>query len=192
MSAIDWTTIQNALRAWVQAGSALDNVIWSYHGGPRPSAPYIAMSISSVATVGRDWVVYEEAEAPAENATLKRTARGMRTATLSLQCFGTDAQGDTASPLLADVIAHLELWAYDLDLAGVGLGSIGPIRLLEGRRGSILEPRALVEVELHLASEVFDYINDIGYVQLTSHVMEQDGVTEVESTEQWIPTEPPP
>lgn len=51
------TAIEDAIHAWVVAGSGLaaGSVIWSMQAGPRPPAPYIAMRIANVTPIGHDW-----------------------------------------------------------------------------------------------------------------------------------------
>lgn len=57
MSAMQWSTIEDAIHDWIAAGSGLanDHVIWADQGGPRPVGPYIAMRLS-VMQRGRDWL----------------------------------------------------------------------------------------------------------------------------------------
>jgi hypothetical protein len=55
--AINWSTVSAAIAAWVMIGSGLDasHVFWAYENRPRPTAPYIVMSIQQVRGIGHDW-----------------------------------------------------------------------------------------------------------------------------------------
>lgn len=172
MSAINWETIEKAIHTWVVAGSDLtaSHVIWDYEGGKRPSLPYIEMSISDVDGVGHDW---HRREYVSVDDNLKITYQGHRTAVLTLQCFGVPGRGDGAVPILSDVISALAMYEYDLDLAEVGIGTTGPVTLIQGQRGGILEPRGRVEVNLHLISELerrTDYIERISITVVAKNV----------------------
>lgn len=156
MPAIAWTAVEKALQAWVVAATGLDaaNVIWAFEKGARPEPPYISLMIDSARSIGTDRVSYEDHPDPEPEGELLVTARGDRRAMLQLQCFAIEGSGNAALQLLTDAIAGLPLHWYALDQAGVGIGDTEEIRLLEGRRGGILEPRAITEVVLLLGSEV--------------------------------------
>lgn len=185
MPAIPWTTIEDALHAWVHAASGLaaDRVIWVDQGGPRPVGTYIAMRLTSLRQVSDDWTVTEEADDPQPGAELARHARGHRVVTLGLQCF---ADATAAAKVLADVIAAIPLHADALDVAGIGVGPIGTMaRVDQGGAGRLLDSRAAIDVDLHLASEVSDTITNIEHVQVT---LDEPTVGEIET---WIPGPPP-
>lgn len=188
MRRVNWSAIENALHAWVVAATnlAASAVIWGYTGAPRPTAPYIAMSLDTLGQIGHDWVVYDDAPAPVlDGAELRARARGHRTARLQLQCFAVEGSEHAAVALLDRALTGLSLYATALDAAGVGLGDVSPIQLVEGRRGSLLEPRAITDVGLHLASELEGRETYIERVQITLDV---PTVGEVET---WIPDAPP-
>jgi hypothetical protein len=163
MAAIDWVTVEDAIYDWIVAASGLAStaVVWADQPGIRPEKPFISMMLDDVEAQGHDWRVYDDAPDPEPGAELRVRARGMRTARLQLQCFPADLHGDdstktvnSASKTLADVISYLPLAEYDLDLAGIGIGSTAPVKTIQGRRGGILEPQAMVELTIHLASEL--------------------------------------
>lgn len=163
------------------------SVIWSYEDGPRPDPPYIAMKLTDVRTIGHDWTTREDAEAPAPGAEVLFRHRGARIVALELQCFTVKAGGaGGAGGILSDAVAALAVHVNALDLAGIGIGNIGPIRALDSRRGSLFEPRAVVEIDLHLASELESYSGYIEHVQLAVEV-----ATLLE-TEIWLPDAPAP
>lgn len=61
MTAPAWTTVEDAIHAWVAAGSGLaaTSVVWEAQQGPRPAGPYISMRLGGVEAQGRDWVEVE-------------------------------------------------------------------------------------------------------------------------------------
>jgi hypothetical protein len=61
MDALDFTTVSGAIYRWVIDGSGLanDHVFWAFEGKPRPTAPYIEMSIQSIRPIGHDWTTSE-------------------------------------------------------------------------------------------------------------------------------------
>lgn len=188
MSAIAWATVENAIHSWVRQSSGLaeGQVIWSDRGGPRPVTPYIAMRIDDVMPVGHDWRVYDDAPVPAPGEELRMRARGHRTASLGFQCFSTDGGGHLATQILVDVVAGIAVHLYSLDQAGVGVGEYGSVRYLEGRRGDILEPRAISEVSLHLSSEVEGRETYIERANITVTAENPAGV-ELDEVNFWIP-----
>lgn len=58
MSALGWAAVEDAIQAWMVAGSGLaaDHVIWTQQTAPRPTGEYIAMRLSGPMGVGRDWI----------------------------------------------------------------------------------------------------------------------------------------
>ncbi len=145
---MDFDAIENAIHAWVVASSGLlaANVIWAGQGGPEPTGRYIAIRLPGLRRLGSDWKEYAGGVANVV------TQRGVRTMTLSLQAFNGPPLGNNSN------LATLErvISASDLDLlaaGGVGLGPVGAITVIDGDRSSLLDPRAVVDVTIHLASE---------------------------------------
>lgn len=60
--ALSWDTASAAIATFVMSGSGLDasHVFWAYEGRPRPSAPYIEMTIQQVRSIGHDWTMTED------------------------------------------------------------------------------------------------------------------------------------
>jgi hypothetical protein len=89
---------------------------------------------------------------------LTRGARGMRVATMSIQCFGVAPQGSSsAMAIMNDVVAAVALPAvkYALRQAGVGIAQFGTVTSIgQTVSETVFEPRSLVEVTFHLASNV--------------------------------------
>lgn len=57
MSALPYSTIEDAVQAWIVAGSGLasDHVVWSEQTAPRPQGEFISMRLTVLEQRGRDW-----------------------------------------------------------------------------------------------------------------------------------------
>lgn len=174
MGAIAWDTVEDAIFDWVVASSGLSeqNVIWSHELGPRPDAPYVSLLVNVFRPIGHDWLdVYDTVDPdPGEEITLR--ARGHRYCTLSIQCFaafGNMIGNSGAVAILSDIISGLKLHRYALTRAGVGMAGFGPVATIgNARLGTELEPRAAVEAQFHLASEVTGFETYIEKVLVTN------------------------
>ncbi len=195
MSGIGWQAILPAIQDWiVSAADVADEKVYiARQGGPQQAFPYFVYDITETNRVGHDWVVKQEREL-GEDETLEdfpgeemvRKVRGHRTAVLTIECFSDGVGAVSAVALLEEVISHLPLHEYDLDEAGAGIGNITAVTYGGGRRGGNLQPRAQVEVQLHLASDVQDYVTYIERTQITV----RETTTEAE-VELWVPDPPP-
>lgn len=91
---------------------------------------------------------------------LIRRAQGMRQVAVQIQCFAAENSGMQAMQIMTDLAASLQLYLYDLDQAGFGVADLnaaffdGGVKLVEGRVGSILEPRAVWTITGWVASEM--------------------------------------
>lgn len=190
VSGIGWQAIIPAIQEWIvtAAGVSDEKVYQARQGGPQLEFPYYVYDIVQTNRIGHDWRTTEDRENPEEHPgeELVRHVKGHRTATLRIECFSSGVGAESGVALLEEVISHLPLHEYDLDEAGAGIGNVTPVTYGGGVRGGILQPRAVVEVQLHLASDVQDYVTYIERTQVTV----RETTTEAE-VEVWIP-EPPP
>lgn len=174
MDAIGWDSIELALWTWVQQSSGFDDqhVIWGYTAGPRPAEPYIELEITEVDTVGGfDWRVKSDAPNPqTPGQEVHVYTRGHRTAVLQMQCFGANGSGNAPLRVLSNVMAQLPLQTYAIDRAGAGIGKVEKILGASSKRSSLLLPRALTKVHLHVASEVEWYTTFVERAQVTTTV----------------------
>lgn len=167
------TDVEAALQAWVlgASGLATGKVYWAQQtNAPRPAAPCIALRLTDDRQVGHDWVDVDDNG----DDTFTYAARGVRTATLTLQCFAVDATGvSTAVALLKKVRdkARLSTYADALDAADVSIGSFEAIQSIDGIVNAVVfEPRAVMAVSLHLTSEESEAGNIIEHVEITGEV----------------------
>lgn len=111
---------------------------------------------------------------------LAARAQGQREATIGMQCFAPEGAGIQAVQILSDVLSSLQLNATLLDNAGVGVSDFGEayaqggVRLVEGHRGSVLEPRAVCDLTVYLASEIIGTETTVESVQ-AQVLLESDG-----------------
>lgn len=114
---------------------------------------------------------------------LKRTVQGFREVSIRMQCFALPGTVHEAVSRLADVITALPLHIDALDAAGLGISDLGAaspegiIKSVEGRRGLILEPRAIVDITAYVTATASDFINYIQRIKLTIDAQQPDGST---------------
>jgi len=170
---VDPTTAwEDAIYQWVVYGSGLapEQVIWANVGGsvagPAPSGLYISMRIVDVDSVSDDWLISRR-----ENGGVVSHARGTRHPTLELRCFAGEATGARRAELvLARVTAALELPSVGkvLRKGDVGVGTFGKVRVMPGTRSGMLDPLAMVEVQLHIKVDVSEPGGEFVSVQATA------------------------
>lgn len=175
---ITWTAVEDAIIAWVRAGSGLDaeHVYWTAKRPTPTTGPYITARVIAVRGIGQDWVDVVDAAVPAPGAEIEHRVRGTREMLLRLQCFpGTPdgaSTGAGAAVMLLDQVKtsqRLPPLHDALDAAGIGvLGSTAPTAV-DGVVGStIFEARAVMEVRCSLAPEVSVPGTYIQFVELES------------------------
>lgn len=152
-----FTAAENAIATWVRIGSGLDadHVDWSREGAgadPMPTGTYIAMRITDIDSVSDDWRISRRTA----SGGIRHHIRGTRHPTLELTCrAGARHGGRRPSLILVDVTLALGFpeVAQALRRAGVGVGTFGAVRVVEGRRGGLFDPLATIEIDLHLMAD---------------------------------------
>lgn len=183
MSAVT-DTVAKAIYDWVVAGSGLAaaQVIWADQRGKQPSGCYIAMRIENEREFGADW---EETStlAQSDDDDVEVAVHGVRVATLVLECFAAGDPWSTAKPerRLRSVLTarRLPTVRFALRAANVGIGPVAPVQTLAIERAQLFEPRARVEVTLHLASVAAERSTWIETVKILPEV---DGIQQPEIT----------
>lgn len=101
---------------------------------------------------------------------IKLQSRGMREASLTLQCFGGTAHGSGSAVALLNAVvsnANTETRRTAFHAAGIGMGRIDNVRSLDGILGaSVFESRSIVEARFFLAEEVSENFTYIDYVEV--------------------------
>lgn len=165
-------TAENAIHAWVfqASGLAADHVLWEGRH-PYPSGAWILMRASASGTFGRPWIT-REASGVDE---VEYKAQGLRQSTLQLQAIAGDEGGEASCVALLELVLKkriLPTFAQALSAGGVGVLREGPVQWIPAGRanGEIFEPRAVVDIELTLASEVSEVGPAIKHVELEGDV----------------------
>jgi hypothetical protein len=149
------TAVENAIHAWVVIGSGLDadRVIWTGDGpsGPQPAGTFISMRIIDDNTGFRDWLLPRR-----EGNGIRYRIRSHHMATLELSCNADGSFGSQrGAMILRRVIAARALPSVVESMRGVvGIGPAGKIRLIPGVRSTLLDPKAMVEVGIHMVTEI--------------------------------------
>lgn len=187
---IEWTTVEDAIAAWVRASTGLPpgKVIWSGQEGDRPHPPFVAISVERVRPIGTDWQEAVPAANPSPGQELEHRSRGVRELLLGMQCFAPPRSGATgaqsAVALLERVVAAAALPSRRaaLGAAGVGVVGFGPILPIHGVIGSsVLEPRATLEVRCHIGSEVSEFSTFVEAAHLTNELTASTVVLDLEN-----------
>lgn len=128
MSAVNWTTVENALQAWVtaaaQAVAAGTVVIWSQQAGPRPVAPWISLKLWGLKRDGIGWV--DTVATPLLLTPLAVT--GEASSILAVAAHGLN-QGDgpvqveSSGTIPAGLTASTDYWAVPTDAGHLQLAT---------------------------------------------------------------------
>lgn len=177
MSGVDYTTIENAIAAWVRTAANLpaSRVLWAEDVEQpelAPGTPWISMNMPGLRRVGQDWTDKELSPAPVtpgEEITYR--IRGNRVLVLTLTCFNADPHGARrAAAILDDCIAAIASPARKraLTAAGIGIGVVGDVQPMGKVRGfAAWEPRATVQLQVYVAYEKVEKGTNVRTVQMT-------------------------
>lgn len=156
MSAISWDTVEDAIQAWVSGSSGIPGArcIWTYQGGPIPEYPYIALEIDAVRGVGQPWKKRIDHTDPVAGGELRELVRQHQMGTLTLQCFCDAKTGSQPLRIIVDVMSSIDLYEYEIDEGGAGVGDASPAQFIKPGGGGILQPRAVATLQLHFTSEM--------------------------------------
>ena len=182
---IAWATIEDAIVAWVVAGSgiAAGKVIWADQNGERPDAPYIDVRLD-IDSVGQDWLDTDDAAAPSPGAEIDMFSRGVRRLTITLRCFGGPAIGTVSPRARLDGVRSSRRLPSNVDalrVAGVGVASFSPIQSIgEALNSSKIEPRSMMTIIAFAASEVSETGTYVSDTEITDQVSVPDNVFTVE------------
>lgn len=160
------TPIEDAIFAWVVAGSGLaaSQVIWAESRGPIPTGTYISLRLLTTKQISSDWLVSREVAGQ-----IVHHVRGTRHPTLEMTCFAGGHTGSTrAQQVLQRVLTSIKLptVAAILRAGDVGIGTRGQVRTVQGVRSAMFDPRAIVEVGLHLVTDISEPGSSIDTVEV--------------------------
>jgi hypothetical protein len=177
-------TAENAIHEWVRLASGLpaEAVLWEGRH-PYPPGTWIQMRVTSSRDFGAPWV-----DRAKSGNDVVYTARGLRTELLELQCIDGAEGGESSCVSLLDLVIRKQLlptYRAALSLAGVGVGAAGPVQWIPGKLEDRFEPRAVVTIQLNLASEVSETGPAIEHVEVEGQVADAN-------VDVWSPDAPPP
>ncbi len=118
--ALTWTTVEDALIAWVRAATSLDanHCHWAQQKMPTPSGPYAKLRLSGLVGVGQDWAKGEANPLVLADDVVESVSAAANTLTLTGHAFLT---GDgplrlgTTVTRPAPLTAGQNLWAIKID-----------------------------------------------------------------------------
>lgn len=162
-----WTTVENALRAWVRAGSGLSEaaVLWAEQMGARPEGAFASLRIGELTpergAPDEVQAITDLAADPGEEIELR--VNGRRELTVSVQLFGAPVTGTTALAILANVQAALALPSVvtALELAGLTVANIGAPLNVTAIKGTAFEGRAVLNVRFRTLVSLSEFT---GYI----------------------------
>lgn len=170
---VDWAAVENAIHAWVAAGSGLaaGKVIWDDQGGPRPSVPFIALHREGPATKG---LGVETRISPYTGGgpypAVDVDAIAQKEFDLSVTAFtGPVTSGGSATALLdpVELNSHSQTQFLLFSQAGICCFDRGPVQNLSQVVETVFEGRALLRVRFRLVSglnEQLGWIQTVGVV----------------------------
>jgi hypothetical protein len=178
------TTAENAIHEWIRraSGLAAEQVVWEGRH-PYPTGPWILMRVDLVGSFGQPW----SERAPSGDLDIEYKSRSLDRVVLQLQAIAGGEGGEASCvALLKLVIAKrlLPSFAQALSAAGVGVLLPGEPRWVAAGVGSAFEPRAVVDIELTLASEVSETGPAIKHIEV-------EGSIGLGTTTTWVPDAPP-
>lgn len=172
---IAWTTVEDAIHAWVTLGSGIPaaRVVWSdTRGIARPTPPYITIALTAIRKIGMDWLTVHDNPTPDPGEEIVHTVRGRREMVLSMQCFDGAGTGLTSGPAILEALmqsVRLPSVHAGLRAAGVGVAGFEPIVPLRTAQlgAARFEPRAQMSVRAFVSSEVAEFTTYIQRVEVT-------------------------
>lgn len=163
---LSFTNIENALHAWIVAGSGLvaDNVLFERDENPRPVGQHIVITYD-ITPIGQDWAQLES-----NCDGFIEYTRGMREVRVRLTCVGGEGVGDSSTTArLHGVLTYANRKDQLETFSESGLGYLrrGPITNFAGRAGVKFEPRSQAEVIFSAAEQIEREVSPVEGVEVT-------------------------
>lgn len=183
---MNWTAVENALRAWVKAGSGLDNehVIWAEQGGPRPDGAFVTVRIGDLVPVGAfDEVTHGYDATQPLGEEIEHVVRGERSCMVSVQAFTPEVMGSASARAVASrVLTALQRPSVRdaLEAAGLSVYDPGTVKYVPAIVGTEFEARAVLEVGFYLVETASERGGYIAKVQVTNEEPTPDQTFTVE------------
>lgn len=179
----DVTRVKRALRKWLSLAlvgtAAEDRVIFGQQGKPRMERPYCDVTLSSVASRGRD-------ERRTHDNAGERHVVGPRVVMATVQLFGPDAMGLGEQ---ARAGLYLEAVRALLHIEAVSFMEADPVQNITTSIETEIEERAVFAARFAYASDQTETVGWIEHVEVEA-VLEDEAGTTVEDTTYWVPESP--
>lgn len=166
---IDWSTVENALVAWVENATGL-TCVWSSQATPVPAYPFARLKLiagpgGTGATPDERWDT-DLGEAQGEEVGVIVAEQVLCTYSLQVET-SSDAPGASANEYVgrARAAAWLPSYLEAFKAAGVGLLEVQATRDLDQAEGQIILSRAVADVRVCLAANLTERT---GYIDVVS------------------------
>lgn len=181
----DWGDIEDAIHAWIVAGSGLNasQVIWATQDGPQPqSRPFVTIRIGDLIALGAhdEAIIVDhtgDLTPPDPGEELEERVVGVREFGVSVQVFSDAKVGAASGRYYASRIqTALALPAVRFALNEVGLSPFdaGRVREISAILDSAFEARFLLEARFYVVEELSEYETYISHVEVTDEGAEPD------------------
>lgn len=178
--ALDWSDIEDAIRAWVVQASGLaeSKVIFANQEGEAPSGTFMTIFVGDSIPYGQPMLVTwehasNEVPPPAAGQEIELQSRQVHDLSVTVSAFTPDTTGDAAArSLLSAVEAKLHLPTPRALLRAAGLVPIdvGAIRYVPAIAGTDFEGRAVLDVRFQVEQTASERVGYIEHVEVTDEL----------------------
>lgn len=186
MSAVNWTSIKDAIYSWIATSTSLpsERILFGGQNAVRPKGvtqAWISIWVMGDEDVGNPTVVYIDNPTPTAGAEIIKEARNQRLVTMQVTCYGPKDATDTteAYAYLSNLIAELDLTEVTDPMwdAGIGIQQTSAVITTGGTINTTrIEPRAVVSI-MFLTPTVVS--RTMTYIQHVNATVERTDVTPV-------------
>jgi len=169
---MDWSTAQNAIVAWIKAGTGLSRVVWSNQSVPKPAHDFVQVRLAAVRKLGGDELTRDQDLSRGPTASdedfplvldvpgteIEFTVQGERELTLSIQVHTARAV-ITPVALLSRLQTSLSLESVRTGLLAAGLAPTDPgvVRDLSALVDTGWEGRASLECRFQFTETLSEF-----------------------------------
>ncbi len=172
---MDWTSIENALHAWVVAstGYASNRVLWRDQDANAKVADRITLHISGPIVLGTDERVSATDLLEPAGQEITLSVRGDREWSLQVECYtGATTTTSDAKSILSKLqtVGQLPSKLALLDAQGISLFDLGSVQYAPEIREVAFQGRALVLMRLYSRDEASERTGYIAEIEITDTV----------------------
>jgi hypothetical protein len=180
MSAVNWTTVKNALHAWLTSttGITAERILYGGQNAVRPKGQdtaWINLWIMGDDGTGRGSTIYKDNPTPTAGAELIKEVHGQRLVTVTITIYGQKNATDAteAYALMSDAMCSLDLEEVTdpLNNGGVSIQQYSATTTIGGIINTTrIEPRATCTVQFMTPSVVSRTMTYIETINTEIHV----------------------